>query len=101
MRLTKKRAIEISIELWEWLAETGNFKGYWPGWKKYWRMYAHCPLCEYGHQRGTFGCESCPYYKKFSYCVFGKTPYIDWLSAVSIRERKKHAKLFLEQLRQL
>ena len=24
MRLTKKKALDISIELWEWMAETGR-----------------------------------------------------------------------------
>ena len=29
MKLTKKKAIEISIELWTWLAETGREKKEW------------------------------------------------------------------------
>ena len=39
MKLTKEQAIQISIELWEWLAETGGTdQSEWPGWKKYGRM---------------------------------------------------------------
>ena len=100
MRLTKKKAIEISIELWEWLAETGKRKGCWDGWDKYGRMTAGCALCEYDKQHGD-SCESCPYYECYEDCEEAGKPYNLWHYARTRQTRKKYAKLFLEQLRGL
>ena len=71
MKLTRKKAISISIELWTWLAETGSeYKHEWPGWKKYGAMVLACPFCEYSRQRNKLAlydaglntyCPSCPY----------------------------------------
>ena len=101
MKLTKKKAIEISIELWTFLAETGGQKLDWNGWNKYGYMSASCPLCEYS--RGL--CKSCPYYKKFKPCCsLGDKPvtiYDYWEAAKTLETRKKYAKLFLEQLKEL
>ena len=34
MRLSKRKALEICIELWSWLGSTGSaYKEEWPGWK--------------------------------------------------------------------
>ncbi len=38
MKLTQKKALMISIELWEWLKESGLQKEDWPGWEKYGEM---------------------------------------------------------------
>ena len=103
MILTKKKAIEISIELWEWMAETGaEDKHMWEGWKKYGRMCAHCPLCEYVTRRDAAfrNCLSCPlasYSLKNCYL----SAFADWTEAKTEVDRKKYAKLFLEQLREL
>ena len=35
MKLTREEAIDKSIELWEWCAETGEHKNDWPSWEKY------------------------------------------------------------------
>lgn len=100
MRLTKKRAIQLTIELWEWLAETGLWKGDWDGWKKYGHARGGCFLCEYGlRQRGRSLCAFCPYCQKFGYCRMGV--YEKWLSAHTIRTYKKYALKVLEELRQL
>lgn len=100
MRLTKKKAIDISIELWEWLAETGETrKKDWNGWNKYGYMWAYCALCKYARQRGG-ACGYCPYYEVFGLC--GDTnPYGRWLYAETPKTRKKYALKFLEQLRSL
>lgn len=102
MRLTRKKAIEISIELWTWLAETGKeCKHSWPGWEKYVHMSNYCPLCEYvGRKcRDEAFCSSCPYYKVFGYCILGY--YDKWYNAETIGNRMKYATMFLEQLKQL
>ena len=42
MKLTEKKAIELSIELWTWLAETGENKNEWPEWKRHGGQYEEC-----------------------------------------------------------
>ena len=103
MRLTKKKAIQISIELWEYMAETGEGrKGKWEGWKEYGEMSCDCALCEYEEQRGGGGdeCDHCPYWQKFGNC-WDDAPYDKWRYAKTKATRKKYAELLLEQLRQL
>lgn len=107
MRLTKKKAIEIAIELWTWMAETGEaLKRNWPGWEKYGQMDADCPFCEYADRRPIPGedfCFSCPYYQVFGACCEDDsyTLYDKWDSAETIEDRKKYASLFLKELKQL
>ncbi len=108
MRLTKKKAIEISIERWTWLAETGDYKWNWPGRDEYGPLRAHCALCEYSARRLAANkatweegkCPSCPYFKKFGPC-YGDTPYLEWITAPTLEDRKLHAAAFLAQLKQL
>lgn len=105
MRLTKKRALDISIELWEWMAKTGsNYKGDWPGWEKYGEMFNYCPLCEYAGavkietnrckkcllKWGAFGCER-----------QGESQYLKWDDALTKADRKKYAGLFVKQLKEI
>lgn len=101
MRITKKQAIKISIELWTWLAKTGtDNKGHWGGWDEYGLMRSDCSLCEYvATKRG--GCNSCPYYLKFGMCTKDDTPYWQWNMSPTKRVRKEYARMFLEQLKQL
>lgn len=50
MKLTKKKALEIAIELWGWIVDNpGKNKNEWPEWEKYGEMRYDCPLCEVGH----------------------------------------------------
>ncbi len=47
-RLTKRRALEIGLRLWNWLArDSSRSKKDWPGWKQVGEMDADCPCCEY------------------------------------------------------
>jgi len=107
MKLTRKQSICRSIELWTDLAETGIDKGEWDGWEKYGNdIWGDCFLCEYATYRAGASkgaCKHCPYYQKFGYCQEDEKPtyYDKWESAKTKRTRKKYAKLFLEQLKQL
>ena len=103
MKLTQKKALMISIELWEWLKESGNeFKSNWPGWKRYGKMQSHCPFCEYGRRRKE-SCESCPLrpfeLDQETHCY--ATPYGDWEHASTKAKRKLYAGQFLELLKSL
>ena len=95
-KLTKKKAIQISKELWAWLAETGNEKEDWPGWEEYGRMQDDCPLCEYVSDKNH--CSSCPLGVDVD--CYGRG-FWDWEMAETETDKKKYAKLFLEQLQEL
>ena len=110
MKLTEEQAIDRSIDLWKWLAETGGEKEDWPGWSKYDRIASDCFLCEYdfGNRRITYcpQCHTCPYYEKYGYsCYDSGKPYSRWEDAVEDGEDtdiiKAHAKDFLLQLYEL
>lgn len=103
MKLTKKKAIEITIELWTFGVETGKGKRDWDGWGKYGKMDNDCPLCEY-ILRIKSNCEDCPYLQKFYHCIGSSgrlSIYEKWCNAKTPKTRKKYAKLFLGQLKQL
>lgn len=104
MRLTKKKAIDISIELWEWTAETGSeYKGEWPGWDKYGGMLFDCPLCQH-YRKSLFNeCGKCPFAPLGTQGDVGcyKTYYKYWEDAETKEGRQKYARLFLKQLQAL
>jgi len=103
MRLTKKKALQITYELWSWLAETGSgYKASWEGWGKYGDMWFYCPCCEYNNRLSSDDeCPKCPllnYWKKFAVRKYGlavccshKSPYVLWKEASDINTRKKYA----------
>ena len=106
MKLTAKRAVVLSIELWEWLAETGLDKEGWPKWKRNGGKYSDeiegdCFLCEYAQG----GCGKCPYDIKYGECICGDmnapTLYDEWEVAGTEEDAKKYAKQFLEQLKEI
>ena len=99
LRLTRKRAIELSIELWKWLAETGGRKGKWPGWLKHNEVQDDCFLCEYDHQHKGC-CDSCPIEKTHD-CSCYSLYFVEWDEAKTPKDRKKYAALFLKQLEEL
>jgi len=104
MRLTKKKAIEITKELWDWLAETGKNKPDWAGWKKYGEMECFCPFCKYDSQQAKVDeklCTHCPYFEVFGSCLRVGTPFVKWRNARAGKDSKKYAKFFREQLEQL
>lgn len=102
MKLTKKKAIDVSIELWTWLAETGaRDKLDWEGWDKYGEMESDCALCEYSTQHNGEGCGNCPYYQQYGFCDNDDAQYAKWAGSETARARKKYASQFLEQLRTL
>ncbi len=105
MRLTRKKSIELCIELWEWLAETGGYKEDWPKWKEYGTISNYCWFCEYDTRRslGEGHCNHCPFEKQYGHCntITEVSYYPKWIKAKFSRTRKKYAKLFLEQIKEL
>ena len=105
MRLSRKKAIALCIELWEWLAETGEeWKADWPGWKKYGNIcWSHCWFCEYSNRKlkndTGVECRECPLSGKDFEC--DRLYYGEWKAAKTPHARKKYAKLFLEQIKSI
>lgn len=101
MRLTKKKAVEITKELWEWCAKTGEDKEQWPRWKEYGDFDADCPLCEYTG-RYTFGrCRYCPLQGMWtptsgSDCANTGSPYLMWDTSHNKKDRKKYAQQIVD-----
>lgn len=92
-KLTKKRALFLCWQLWEWLGESeDNRKTEWPEWENKGGRVAYCdsfcPCCEYnGNTMGERKCSSCPlgdYWPKLKYrriakCEEPASPYNQWL----------------------
>ena len=101
MILTKKKALDKSIELWEWLAETGAYKHKWPKWEQYGEMENDCFLCEYQEFHRLKGnlC-NCPLAdSEHSGCY--AYAYKKWEKAKSPQALKKYAREFLAQLKEI
>ena len=104
MKLTKKKAMKICIQLWTWLAETGGYKENWPKWEEYGEMEAHCPLCEYNERNTGANDEdcNCPLAQPpFDGCCHSPSKFLAWCDASSEENRQKAAKAFLKQLKEI
>lgn len=96
-RLTKKKSIEITIELWKWLEENPDKdKRDWPLWRKYDYLENGCACCEYAkrktkNQVTVMQCdEFCPLFELWPYervkgermpCENKKSSYAKWVRA--------------------
>ena len=107
MKLTRKKAIELCIELWTWCAETGRVKRNWPRWKEFMTKEEaddcnHCWFCFYDNTKSG-NCTHCPLGAIYSHCnlKYGKCEFYHWMQAITTGQRKKYAKLFLEQIKSL
>lgn len=103
---------KIAIELWTWLAETGNRnKSYWPRWEKYGVMTNDCPLCEFAYMRGEDDyktmCNACPLQgkwgrgsSKYYECEYAEgSPFAVWRKANDVTIRKEAAWSMVSLLR--
>ncbi len=110
MKLTRKKTIELCIEAWEILAETGCTKDDLP--EKHREPGFSCWLCEYDEQQrvryDTFNkfCKYCPLVRILgvkceAHLNETQTFYDKWVNAKTPKARKKYAKLFLAQIKEL
>lgn len=97
MPLTKKRAIELHRELWDWLYHhPSKDKGDWPRWE--WnggdipKSKNYCFPCEYTR---TQSCFSIPCILDWGtpHCFDDNACYAKWDASYSPKTRKKYAKL--------
>lgn len=114
MKLTKEKAVDIAIELWTWLAETGEeSKHNWPGWEIYGGMYMDCPLCDYTSRYSGGICMGCPiklivnrneFKKHLTFECEEKATlgYSKWLDdEATAEDRMKYARQFLNKLKKI
>lgn len=105
MRLTKKKAKEISVEVWQYLYDNPEIESKidLPDkmFNKIKKIYNNCPLCEYFQLRLTM--KKCPLnISKFDYtcaadCANGF--YNKWRYSETKRERKKYAGIILKMIK--
>ncbi len=105
MKLTKKKAIKLFREHWQWLTETGTI------WKDEWPEHdfeedpisGGCFLCEYLDQKeAELGknedCDNCPIDWGTSKTCVGdsKSPFMKWIHSQTVPTCKKYAKIVSE-----
>jgi hypothetical protein len=104
MRLTKRKALELTEELWRYMEETGSDrKSSWPGWKKYDDMEFPCFLCEYDERDGgDIACTHCPLYGKWAgylTCDVRNAPFNNWCRAQTKEEGQATSKVIADLCR--
>jgi len=108
-KLTPCTALELSIELWKWLAETGsNDKSAWDKWERLEQEYkieffaACCPLCEYS--KYNVDCNICPMFKRwpdvhgaseYEVCTSEGSAFDIWSNSTSVTLRKAMAEVLV------
>jgi len=103
LKLTKEKAIDIAIDLWTYLAETGGdevSKAEWLTNNGYLDFDCDCSLCEYDVLYGNGTCHNCPLWQRFTYCS-SLSSFSRWLRAKTADARKKYAKRFLVIIKEL
>ena len=98
-RLTKRVTHELGLALWEELAETGKTKKECSHFKNYQYTVGCCSYCEYSNSHERLSCKHCPIRNSWGGC--GCTAYSEWDRSSSESKRKRYAKEFLEQLKQI
>lgn len=107
MKLSRKKSLELCIEVWTWCAETGESKDEWPRWAEFESISNNCWFCEYDyiqweryHIHELCSYFYCPlkYYFKY-HC--SKTAYGKWVAAKTHRAKMKYAALFLAQIKEI
>ena len=103
MRLTRKRARELSIEKWEWLYDHPSKIDFYDLPEelqiKLWDFSAKCPLCELYVNSSSYGkCKNkCPFVQAKQICSAEGSHYSIWLvPSTSSKTRKKYAGLILQ-----
>ena len=100
MRLTERKAITISMELWKFLSENqGATKTDFPMFQEYKldSMVAACSCCEYISRIGTWDCKQCP----IKDCLKTNSVFERWanLQEVKCEEGTKLARLIYLRLK--
>ena len=102
MKRSKKEAIRLHREMWNWLYENPvvedksfNEKWDWPGWEQVKYIDTYCFLCEYNSSHNNNYCrDQCILnWNSLNSCINENSAYTEWEHAKTIEGRKKYAKL--------
>lgn len=94
MKLTKKKAKELSLIKWKWLAETGSsLNGFLREHElreQFDKLWANCPLCEiYGDRiLDEIHCKKCILYKKENCCFDDDSLYHQYQDKKCVKNKK-------------
>ena len=93
-KLTKRKALELTAELWDWVSENGGKKYEWPGWTTQEDIdleeddRSYCFLCAY---TGSDNCDKCPLSwtgEEGSTCTDNESPYMIWENSIDLASPK-------------
>ena len=101
MKLTKKRALKLTIELWQWLYDNPDYeKCDWPGWWRNGGSYdavCNCFACEYAFNSLKGSCFKCPLLPLWpGGCIEETSLYCQWTKTKDRELRKKYAKSIID-----
>ncbi len=103
-KLTKKQAIKLHRELWDWIAAHPlEDKMAWPGWGEYGYCFNDCIFCHYSMVIKGASCEKCPALGKWAPGYFGfgalptpmseccapRSPYTQWKVAKGTHDKER------------
>ncbi len=106
---TEAEALQITHDLWSWLAETGReWKDEWPGWKgrKRWAGDTNCALCTFSEKTADAAtlnsrggrCRICPWWRVYRNCGNVRSPYSQWNEAEADATRKRNAGIIRDRI---
>lgn len=105
--LTVIEALDLSIQVWEWAAQTGKPKNEWPGWstEEYRGIISKCFLCEYAVQQSGDEwwnwCNYCPVPGKPIYRCSRTYEMLRYRICLNKEERKIAAEAVVRYLQDL
>ena len=99
-KLTKKKALQHCVAMWEWLTENPlKEKKDWPEWEENGgelQASLYCFACEFNlQQKWSFCNDNCilPCFASLGYCMNIGSPYIYWSRNNSIKSSIRNAKI--------
>jgi hypothetical protein len=93
MKLTRKKALDMSIDLWMWLSENPMMeKDDYPKIKSIENFYARCPLCEFYDGDCFNNDNTCPLWE--NECA----DFFKWAGSIRKKTRKKYATVIYKKL---
>ena len=102
MKLTKKRVLELTLELWQWLYDNpGSGKCDWPGWRRNGGIHeatCNCFACEYAFSSLKGSCFKCPLLPLWpGYgCMGVNSLYVQWTQTTNMELRKEYAEKIID-----
>ena len=99
MKLTRKKAFELSIKKWEWIVENnGKLNGLTQAIPEIVSLAAHCGLCEYNDLHEDGFCGNCPIKVNGKSCGSSAHPWSIWYDSRTKENAEKVLDLIKSKL---